>query len=197
MSLDHYYTLGRSGLRVSPLALGTMTFGTETGWGADEATARRLFDLYRDRGGNFIDTADQYTGGTSETWLGKFIRESGVRDRAVIATKYTYNAEPGNPNAGGNQRKNLLRALEGSLKRLGTDYIDLYYLHTWDRMTPAEEVMHTMDDAVRAGKVRYVGLSDTPAWYAARANAQAYDEDARRRLRQLSERLAGVTVSGD
>lgn len=168
-----YYTLGRSGLRVSRLALGTMTFGTEWGWGADEETARHLFNTYIDAGGNFIDTADLYTGGTSETWLGKFIQERNLRDRTIIATKFSYNAAPGNPNAGGNGRKNILRAVEGSLKRLGTDYIDLYILHTWDKITPAEEVMRTLDDLVRSGKVRHVGLSDAPAWYAARSQTLA------------------------
>jgi aryl-alcohol dehydrogenase-like predicted oxidoreductase len=173
MSLDTYYTLGRSGLRVSRLSLGTMTFGTEWGWGADEDTARQLFNTYVDAGGNFIDTADGYTNGTSEAWIGKFVTERGLRDRVVIATKFTYNAQPGNPNAGGNGRKNILRAVEGSLQRLGTDYIDLYILHTWDRITPAEEVMRTLDDLVSSGKVRHVGLSDTPAWYAARAQTLA------------------------
>ncbi|CAB3786904.1 1-deoxyxylulose-5-phosphate synthase YajO [Paraburkholderia caffeinitolerans] len=173
MKLDTYTLLGRSGLRVSPIALGTMTFGTEWGWGADEGSARRLFDLYVDAGGNFIDTADLYTEGTSETWVGRFTAARGLREQLVIATKYSYNAQTGNPNAGGNHRKNLLRALEGSLKRLGTDYIDLYYLHTWDRMTPVDEVMRAMDDAVRAGKIRYVGLSDVPAWYAGRAQTLA------------------------
>ncbi|BAU10329.1 aldo/keto reductase [Leptolyngbya sp. NIES-3755] len=169
----NYYTLGKSGLRVSQLALGTMTFGTEWGWGADEETARQLFNTYMDAGGNFIDTADLYTGGTSESWLGKFIQERNLRDRTIIATKFSYNAEPGNPNAGGNGRKNIFRAVEGSLKRLGTDYIDLYILHTWDRITPAEEVMRTLDDLVRSGKVRHVGLSDVPAWYAARSQTLA------------------------
>jgi aryl-alcohol dehydrogenase-like predicted oxidoreductase len=173
MALDSYYTLGRSGLRVSRLAFGTMTFGTEWGWGADEAAAQKLFNTYVDAGGNFIDTADLYTNGTSETWLGKFVAERNLRDRIVITTKFTYNAEPGNPNAGGNGRKNILRAVDGSLQRLGTDYIDLYLLHTWDRITPAEEVMRTLDDLVCSGKVRYVGLSDTPAWYAARAQTLA------------------------
>jgi aryl-alcohol dehydrogenase-like predicted oxidoreductase len=173
MSIDTYYTLGKSGLRVSRLALGAMTFGTDWGWGADENTARQLFDTYVDAGGNFIDTADLYTGGVSETWLGKFIAERHLRDRLVVTTKFTYNAEPGNPNAGGNGRKNILRAVEGSLKRLGTDYIDLYLLHTWDKITPAEEVMRTFDDLVRSGKVRHVGLSDTPAWYAARSQTLA------------------------
>lgn len=163
-----YFTLGRSGLRVSRLCLGTMTFGTDWGWGADEATARALFERYVAWGGNFFDTADLYTNGTSEQWLGKFVREAGLRDKAVIATKFSYSAAPGDPNAGGNGRKNIVRALEGSLKRLDTDYVDLYLLHTWDTLTPAEEVARALDDLVRAGKVRYVGLSDTPAWYAAR-----------------------------
>lgn len=168
-----YYTLGNSGLRVSQLALGTMTFGTEWGWGADKETARGLVDTYVEAGGNFFDTADAYTGGTSETWLGEFIAERGLRDKAVISTKFTMNFSPGNPNAGGNGRKNILRAVEGSLKRLGTDYIDLYILHCWDRLTQPEEVMRTMDDLVRSGKVRHVGLSDVPAWYASRAQTIA------------------------
>jgi aryl-alcohol dehydrogenase-like predicted oxidoreductase len=173
MSIDRYFTLGRSGLRVSRLALGTMTFGTEWGWGAGETTARELFDLYLDAGGNVIDTADGYTNGTSETWVGHFIADRAVRDRVVLATKFTYNAEPGNPNAGGNARKNLIRALESSLRRLQTDYVDLYMLHTWDLLTPPDEVIRTLDDQVRAGKVRYVGLSDVPAWYAARMQTLA------------------------
>jgi aryl-alcohol dehydrogenase-like predicted oxidoreductase len=171
--LREYYTLGNTGLRVSRLALGTMTFGTEWGWGADEGTARALFDRYLDRGGNFVDTADGYTNGTSERMVGRFIAERGARDRLVLATKFTYNAEPGNPNAGGNGRKNILRSVEGSLRRLGTDYIDLYILHTWDMMTPAEEVARTLDDLVRAGKVRHVGLSNVPGWYAARVQTIA------------------------
>lgn len=171
--LNIYYTLGRTGLRVSRLALGTMTFGTEWGWGADKDTARKLVDAYVEAGGNFFDTADLYTNGTSETWLGEFIAARKLRDRAVIATKFSYNGEPGNPNAGGNGRKHILRAIEGSLKRLGTDYIDLYFLHTWDRVTPTEEVMRTLDDLVRSGKVRHIGLSDIPAWYASRAQTIA------------------------
>jgi aryl-alcohol dehydrogenase-like predicted oxidoreductase len=173
MSLNTYYTLGRSGLRVSRLALGAMTFGTEWGWGSDEATARQMFNTYIDAGGNFIDTADLYTNGTSETWLGKFITERNLRDRIVVATKFSYNAESGNPNAGGNGRKNIMRAVEGSLQRLRTDYIDLYILHTWDTVTPVEEVMRTLDDLVRSGKVRHIGLSNTPSWYAARAQTIA------------------------
>ncbi|MEO0949055.1 MAG: aldo/keto reductase, partial [Cyanobacteria bacterium J06641_5] len=129
----HYYTLGNTGLKVSRLALGTMTFGDDWGWGADAANARQIFDAYLEAGGNFIDTADLYTNGNSERMLGQFVRETGSRDRFIIATKFSYNAEPGNPNAGGNGRKNILRAVDGSLQRLGTDYIDLYMLHTWDR----------------------------------------------------------------
>jgi aryl-alcohol dehydrogenase-like predicted oxidoreductase len=171
--LTSYYTLGRTGLRVSRLALGTMTFGTEWGWGADKATARQLFDTYADAGGNFFDTADLYTNGTSETWLGEFIAERGLREKSVIATKFGFNGEPGNPNAGGNGRKHMLQAVEGSLKRLGTDYIDIYIVHAWDRMTPAEEVMRSFDDLVRSGKVRHIGLSNVPAWYASRAQTIA------------------------
>lgn len=168
-----YYTLGRSGLKVSRLALGTMTFGDDWGWGADESTSAQMFDAYIEKGGNFFDTADLYTNGRSEEILGKLIADRGLRDRAVIATKFSYNGDPGNPNAGGNGRKNIMRAVEGSLRRLGSDYIDLYILHTWDRLTPAEEVMRTLDDLVRAGKVRHVGLSDAPAWYAAEAQTVA------------------------
>lgn len=170
---NEYYTLGRTGLRVSRLSLGTMTFGTEWGWGADKEAARAIFNAYADAGGNFYDTADLYTNGVSETWLGEFVADRGLRDKAVIATKFTFNAEPGNPNAGGNGRKNILRAVEGSLKRLQTDYIDLYIMHTWDRITPAEEVMRTLDDLVAAGKIRHVGLSDVPGWYAGRAQTLA------------------------
>ncbi|RQP24349.1 aldo/keto reductase [Piscinibacter terrae] len=168
-----YYTLGRTGLRVSRLSLGVMTFGTEWGWGSDKSAARRIFDSYVEHGGNFIDTADVYTNGTSETWLGEFVKERGLRDQLVIASKYTFNLGDKNANGGGNGRKNLMRAVEGSLKRLNTDYLDLYYLHAWDQVTPVEEVMRTMDDLVRSGKVRHVGLSDVPAWYAARAQTLA------------------------
>ncbi|MHB1285942.1 MAG: aldo/keto reductase [Leptospirales bacterium] len=173
MSLENYSTLGRTGLKISPLALGTMTFGTEWGWGSEKTIAKTLFDRYIDAGGNFVDTADMYTGGTSESWIGEFVSDRKLRDRVVITTKFSFSAEPGNPNAGGNGRKNILRAVEGSLKRLRTDYIDLYLLHAWDTVTPVEEVMRTFDDLVRSGKVRYVGLSDTPSWYAARAQTLA------------------------
>ncbi|HEY9879738.1 MAG TPA: aldo/keto reductase [Leptolyngbyaceae cyanobacterium] len=170
-----YYTLGKTGLKVSRLSLGTMTFGNDWGWGADEDSARQIFDSYLAAGGNFIDTADLYTNGNSEKLLGKFVKESGMRDSVVITTKFSYNAQPGNPNAGGNGRKNILRAVEGSLQRLSTDYIDVYMLHTWDQVTPAEEVVRTLDDLVRSGKVRYVALSDVPAWYAAQAQTLAQE----------------------
>lgn len=173
MNLTNYVTLGRSGLRVSPAALGTMTFGNDYGWGMDEAGARQLFDRYVEAGGNFFDTADLYTNGNSERMLGKFVSERKLRDRAVIATKFTFNMETGNPNSGGNGRKNIRRAIEASLERLGTDYVDVYFLHAWDMHTPVEEVASTLDDLVRQGKVRYVGLSDVPAWYAARYQSVA------------------------
>jgi aryl-alcohol dehydrogenase-like predicted oxidoreductase len=180
MLLNEYNTLGRSGLRVSPLCLGTMTFGTEWGWGAEENVSRSLFNRYLEAGGNFIDTADGYTGGKSEELVGKFIVESGLRDRVVLATKFTFNAEPGNPNAGGNGRKNIYRALHGSLRRLQTDYLDLYWLHAWDTVTPIEEVIATLNDLVREGKVRHYGFSDTPAWYVARAYTLAEKEGKER-----------------
>jgi aryl-alcohol dehydrogenase-like predicted oxidoreductase len=176
MQLDEYSTLGRSGLRVSPLALGTMTFGTEWGWGAEENVSRSIFDKYLEAGGNFVDTADGYTGGNSEQMVGKFIADRRLRDRVVLATKFTFNAEAGNPNAGGNGRKNIYRALHGSLERLRTDYIDLYWLHAWDTITPVEEVTATLNDLVRQGKIRHFGFSDTPAWYAARAQTLAEKE---------------------
>jgi aryl-alcohol dehydrogenase-like predicted oxidoreductase len=165
-SLDTYRLLGRSGLRVSPLALGTLTFGADWGWGSEKDEARQIFDAYLDRGGNFIDTANNYTNGTSERLVGEFA--NGLRDRLVIATKYTLSTRPGDPNSGGNHRKNLVQAVESSLRQLNTDYIDLFYLHAWDGTTPVDEVMRAMDDLVRAGKVLYVGISDTPAWQAAR-----------------------------
>jgi aryl-alcohol dehydrogenase-like predicted oxidoreductase len=173
MKMTDYITLGRSGLRVSPLCLGTMTFGTEWGWGSDEATATTILDGYLAAGGNFLDTADLYTAGRSEKMLGKLLAERKARDRVVLATKFTFNAEPGNPNAGGNGRKNIYRALEASLRRLATDYIDLYWLHAWDTVTPVEEVVATLTDLVRAGKIRHYGFSDVPAWYAARARTLA------------------------
>ena len=180
LSMISYITLGRSGLRVSPLCLGTMTFGTEWGWGTEEDTSRAIFNRYVEAGGNFLDTADMYTQGKSEEMLGKFVNERGLRDQLVIATKFTFNGARGNPNAGGNGRKNIYRALEGSLGRLKTDYIDLYWLHAWDTITPVEEVVSTLNDLVRHGKIRYYGFSDTPAWYVARGQTIAEKEGKER-----------------
>jgi aryl-alcohol dehydrogenase-like predicted oxidoreductase len=171
VSLDTYRLLGNSGLRVSPLALGTMTFGTDWGWGADREEARRMFDAYVERGGNFIDSANGYTGGTSERFVGEFA--DGRRDRLVIATKYSVPTRAGDPNSGGNHRRSMVRSVEESLRRLRTEYIDLLYLHIWDGTTPVEEILRAMDDLVRAGKVVYVGISDTPAWQVSRMQAIA------------------------
>lgn len=176
MRMNEYTTVGRSGLRVSPLCLGTMTFGTEWGWGAEENVSRQLFDRYLEAGGNFIDTADGYTEGKSEEMLGRVIAERKLRDRIVLATKFTFSADPTNPNAGGNGRKNIHRAIEGSLRRLQTDYIDLYWLHAWDTVTPVEEVVASLNDLVREGKILHYGFSDTPAWYLARAYTLAQKE---------------------
>jgi aryl-alcohol dehydrogenase-like predicted oxidoreductase len=163
-----YRLLGNSGLRVSEAALGTMTFGENWGWGTAKDEARKVYDAFREAGGNFIDTANLYTNGTSESFLGEFME--GHRQSVVLATKYT-NAFPGtDPNAAGNQRKNMMQAVEASLKRLKTDYIDLYWVHIWDQITPVEEVMRGLDDLVRAGKVLYTGISDAPAWWIAQAN---------------------------
>jgi aryl-alcohol dehydrogenase-like predicted oxidoreductase len=166
-----YKLLGNSGLRVSELCLGTMTFGEDWGWGASPEESRKVYDTFLEAGGNFIDTANVYTNGTSERLLGEFMH--GQRERIVLATKYT-NAAPGtDPNAAGNQRKSMVQALEASLKRLKTDYIDLYWLHIWDQMTPIEEVMRAFDDLVRQGKILYAGVSDMPAWVVAQANTLA------------------------
>jgi aryl-alcohol dehydrogenase-like predicted oxidoreductase len=153
-----------------------MTFGTQWGWGSEENTARTIFDRYLEAGGNFLDTADGYTNGQSEEMVGKFIGERGVRDQVVLATKFTFNALQGNPNTGGNGRKNIYRALDASLRRLKTDFIDLYWLHAWDTVTPVEEVVSTLNDLVRNGKIRHYGFSDTPAWYLARARTLAEKE---------------------
>jgi aryl-alcohol dehydrogenase-like predicted oxidoreductase len=166
-----YRLLGNSGLRVSEAALGTMTFGEEWGWGSPKDEARKVYDAFREVGGNFIDTANFYTNGTSESFLGEFIKDD--RQSVVLATKYS-NAAPGtDPNAAGNQRKNMMQAVEASLKRLHTDYIDLYWVHIWDQITPVEEVMRGLDDLIRQGKVLYVGISDAPAWWIAQANTLA------------------------
>ena len=161
-ALDQYRLLGRSGLRVSPLTLGTMTFGSDWGWGADEAESKRIFDAYVDRGGNFIDTSVNYTGGGSEKIVGGLIREK--RERIVLATKFTMAREPGNPNSGGNHRLNLLHSVETSLRQLSTDRIDLLYVHAWDFTTRPDEIMRGLDDLVRSGKILYAGICNTPAW---------------------------------
>jgi aryl-alcohol dehydrogenase-like predicted oxidoreductase len=166
--------LGRSGLRVSELALGGMTFGSDWGWGADEAASQAIFQAYVEAGGNFIDTSINYTEGSSEKLIGRFIQ--GRRDEFVIATKYTLRentASRSDPNYGGNNRKNMQRSIETSLRRLQTDYIDLYYLHMWDFTTPIDEVLRGLDDLVRTGKVRYLGISDSPAWVISKANMMA------------------------
>lgn len=167
----NYKLFGKSGLRVSELALGAMTFGEETGWGASKDESRKIFDAFAVAGGNFIDTADLYTGGTSEKMVGEFVKAD--RERFVVATKYSFNGKPGDPNAGGNHRKHMVEALNGSLKRLEMDYVDVYWVHAWDELTPPEEVMRGLDDMVHAGKVLYVGISDAPAWWIARANTLA------------------------
>lgn len=169
MTLNSFRTLGRSGLRVSPISLGAMTFG-DGGWGADDETSVAMLDRYLEVGGNFIDTANMYNQGRSEETLGTYFdKHPGLRDRLVIATKFTANMFPGDPNGGGAGRKTIMQQVEASLRRLRTDYIDLYWQHNFDRHTPLEETMSTLDDLVRAGKIRYIGLSDMPAWAVARA----------------------------
>jgi aryl-alcohol dehydrogenase-like predicted oxidoreductase len=169
----NYRLLGRSGLRVSEICLGTMVFGDEQGegWGATRAEAKRIFEVFTARGGNFFDTANNYCAGMSERYLGELIRDE--RDRYVVATKYTAPTRYGDPNSGGNHRKALTQSLDGSLERLGTDYVDLYWVHAWEHMTPIDEVMRALDDAVRSGKVLYVGFSDTPAWVVSQGNTLA------------------------
>lgn len=171
--LDHYRLLGRSGLRVSPLCLGTMTFGVgPDGWGSSDAEAATMVDTYLDRGGNFIDTADFYGGmGGSEKLLGRLLGHR--REQVVISTKYSLTTRPGDPNAAGNSRRNMVRSVEDSLHRMGTDWIDLLYLHMWDFRTPVDEILRAFDDLVTSGKVQYIGLSDTPAWQASRMQAIA------------------------
>jgi len=174
MSLDQYITLGRSGLRVSPLCLGAMTFGEDLGWGSSVEESQRIIDRFIELGGNFIDTANFYTKSHSEKIIGDHVgRHSARRDRLVIATKFSGNLYPGDPNGGGSGRKSIIAACENSLRRLQTDYIDLYWLHNWDVHTPIEETLAALEDLVRAGKVRYLGVSDTPAWKIAEANVTA------------------------
>lgn len=174
MSLNHYVTLGNSGLRVSPFALGTMTFGEDLGWGSSVKESEQILDRYIELGGNFLDTANFYTKGHSEKIIGDHVgRHPEKRDRLVIATKFTGNLYPGDPNGGGAGRKAIMKSAEHSLRRLQTDYIDLYWMHTWDKNTPIEETMRALDDLVSSGKVRYIGVSDTPAWKVAQANVLA------------------------
>lgn len=171
ITLDTYRLLGRSGLRVSPMALGTATFGTDWGWGAEQDDARKLFDIYVERGGNFIDTATTYTNGTSERMLGEFTRDH--RESLVLATKYSTSRRASDPNSGGAHRKNLFASVEASLRKLNTDYIDLLFLHVWDFTTPVEEILRGLDDLVRQGKVLYVAISNAPAWEVSRMQAIA------------------------
>ena len=169
-----YKLLGKSGLRVSELCLGGMTFGEDLGSmlpGASKEEAKKIFDLFVSKGGNFIDTANVYQNGTSEKYVGEFI--SSERERFVVATKYTLTTNPDDPNASGNHRKNLVQSVEASLKRLNTHYIDLLWVHMWDPMTPIEEVMRSLDDLIRSGKILYIGISDVPAWVVSNANAIA------------------------
>ena len=168
MPLTDYRTLGRSGLIVSPMGLGTMTFAAPR-WGSPDETSEAIFNAYVDAGGNFFDSADTYAKGRSEELLGEYVAKRRLRDQVVLATKFTWNAVPGVPTTSGNGRKNIYRALEGSLRRLGTDYIDLYWLHHYDTVTPVEEVLQTLGDLVRSGRVRYFGFSNVPAWYVAQA----------------------------
>jgi aryl-alcohol dehydrogenase-like predicted oxidoreductase len=174
MPLDSYVTLGRSGLRVSPFCLGTMTFGEDHGWGASPAESEAMLTEYLDRGGNFVDTANVYTSGHSEKIVGDFFAaRPGLRDRVVLGTKFFANLHAGDPNGGGAGRKAILAQLEDSLRRLRSDYVDIYWLHNWDRSTPIEETLRALDDLVREGKVRYVAFSDLPAWVAAEAQTLA------------------------
>ena len=174
MKLTDFRTLGRSGLIVSPLCLGTMTMGTPR-WGSPDEISEAIFNAFVDAGGNFIDTADTYANGRSEELLSGYIAGRKLRDRLVLATKFTMTsaAQEGNPNGSANGRKNMYRALDASLQRLGTDYIDMYWMHAWDGVTPAEEVLQSLGDLVRAGKIRYFGFSDVPAWYAAKVSTLA------------------------
>ena len=174
MPLTNYVTLGRSGLRVSPFCLGAMTFGEDWGWGSTVAESEAILARYLDLGGNFIDTASGYTKGHSEKIIGDYLaHDRPRRDRVVIATKFFTNLYPGDPNGGGAGRKAIMASCEQSLRRLQTDYIDLYWMHAWDRFTPIDETMRALDDLVRAGKVRYIGFSDTPAWKVAQAQLLA------------------------
>jgi aryl-alcohol dehydrogenase-like predicted oxidoreductase len=167
----NYKLLGRSGLKVSELCLGTMGFGKEWNWGADKETSLKILDTFANNGGNFIDTANRYTEGTSEKIIGEFIHSN--RDNFIVASKYSLHDNLTNVNASGNNRKNMMRSVEESLKRLNTDFIDLFYLHIWDNLTPMDEVLRGLDDLVKQGKVNYIGISDTPAWLVSQAQTMA------------------------
>ncbi|MCB0324901.1 MAG: aldo/keto reductase [Bdellovibrionales bacterium] len=204
MALTNYVTLGRSGLRVSPMCLGAMTFGEQWGWGSDDETATAVLEHYLERGGNFIDTANIYTKGYSEAFIGSYFagRKSTVsnppRDRVVLATKFMGNMYLRDPNGGGAGRKSIIAACEQSLRRLQTDYIDLYWAHFWDQHTPLEEMVRALDDLVRSGKVRYVGLSDHPAWVCAKCQHLAQELRAGHFIAlQIEYSLAQRTVEGE
>ncbi|MDB6063464.1 MAG: mocA [Verrucomicrobiaceae bacterium] len=199
MPLNHYVTLGRSGLRVSPICLGTMTFGEELGWGSTVADSERILDRYMDQGGNFIDTANFYTHGHSEKIIGDHLgKNRAKRHSAVIATKFFANMRVGDPNAGGAGRKNIYWACEESLRRLQTDYIDLYWMHAWDQHTPIDETLRALDDLVSAGKIRYIGFSDTPAWKVAHAQTLAHFKNwAPLIALQMEYSLLERTIEGD
>ncbi|TDQ08430.1 aldo/keto reductase [Pedobacter metabolipauper] len=174
MDLTNYRTLGKSGLRVSPLTLGTMTFGEEWGWGSTVQESKEILKAYLDQGGNIVDTANLYTKGHSEKIIGDYLHENQVRrDGVVLSTKFYGNLYPGDPNAGGTSRKTIINSLENSLRRLQTDYIDLYWMHAFDEFTPIEETMSALNDLVVSGKVRYIAVSDTPAWKVAQAQTIA------------------------
>ena len=199
MALTDYVTLGRSGLRVSPFCLGTMTFGDDWGWGSSVADSEAILGRFLDRGGNFIDTANVYTNGHSEAIIGQALgRDRARRAHVVIATKFFGSMYPGNPNGGGASRKIIFEACEQSLRRLQTDYIDLYWMHFWDRFTPIDETMRALDDLVRAGKVRYIGFSDTPAWKVTEAQMLArFHEWSPLIALQIEYSLLQRTVEGD
>ena len=167
----NYRLFGKSGLRVSELALGTMTFGEDWGWGADKEACKNIFETFTNAGGNFIDTANYYTNGSSESIVGELINNN--RDYFVLGTKYTLSMNPNDPNAGGNHRKNLMHSIHQSLKRLNTAYIDILWLHAWDFKTPCEEIMKGLEDLIRQGKIHYIGISDAPAWVIAKCNMLA------------------------
>src|SRR3954466_15597819 len=199
MALNDYLTIGNSGLRVSPFCLGAMTFGEDWGWGSSVAESEAIMARFIDCGGNFIDTANVYTKGHSEKIIGDFIgRDRSRRDRVVIATKFFGNLYPGDPNGGGAGRKSIMAACEQSLRRLKTDYIDLYWMHAWDHHTPIDETIRVLDDLVRSGKVRYIGFSDTPAWKVVEAQMLARQHGATPVTAiQVSYSLVERTVEGD